>query len=217
MRRLFLALALLSIFFFISTLSCASIPSFSAIPFCPALSSNSLVVGSGAIHIGLISIALFFLWEKDLKTMLKKLGFPGNLFDTLLYSVGGFMALFALLMMIGIVSMAFGFNDQSKISDKVGDLPWYILALAVLFAPFSEELFFRGLLVPRFGIIGPAILFGLSHLSYGSIVEVLGVFAIGLVFGIIYERSKSITPCIIVHLLYNLVSISLMLFMRSHP
>lgn len=213
MKRLFLALALLSIFFFIATLSCMSIP---AMPFCSILISNSLIIGSGAIQIGLLSIALLFLWDKDLKSMLMKLGFPGKLSTTVIYSVAGFIAMFALLILVGIAAMGFGFDDQYKISEKVGSLPWYLLVFAVLFAPICEELFFRGLLVPRFGVIGPAILFGLSHLAYGSVMEIVGVFAIGLVLGTIFKMSKSITPCIVVHLLYNFVSISVMLFMGGH-
>lgn len=187
-----------------------------SILFCPALSSNSLVIGSGAIQLGLVSIALFFLWKNDLDSTLKGLGFPGKLSTTVIYSIAGFIAMFALLIIVGIASMTFGFDDQYKIYEKVSDLPWYVLIFAVLLAPICEELFFRGLLVPRFGVVAPAILFGLSHVAYGSVVEIIGVAAIGLVLGIVFKRSKSITPCIVVHLLYNFLSISVMLFMGGH-
>ncbi len=212
MKRIFLALALISIFLFAATLTCMSV----SIPFCSALSSNSLIIGTGAIQLGLFSVALFFLWDTDLRTTLKKLGFPGKLSTTAIYSVAGFIAMFALLVIVGIASMAFGFDDQYKIYEKIGDLPWYMLMLAVLLAPICEELFFRGLLVPRFGVVISAIVFGLLHFTYGSILEVVGVMAIGLVLGMVFKKSKSITPCIVVHLLYNLLSISVMLFAGSH-
>jgi membrane protease YdiL (CAAX protease family) len=215
MRRLLLALALLSILLFITTLSCVNIKEASPIPFCPFIASDSLVVGSGAIHLGLISIALFFLYENDPKEILRKLGFPGGIKTTIIYSVLGLIAIFALLLVLGGASIIFNFNDQNKISEKVGSLPWYVLAFAVLLAPFTEELFFRALLVPRFGVVVSAILFGISHISYGSISEVLGVLGVGLILGVIFRKSKSITPCIIVHLVYNLISISIMLLLRS--
>jgi membrane protease YdiL (CAAX protease family) len=72
-----------------------------------------------------------------------------------------------------------------------------------------------GRYVGRFGVVLSAILFGLSHITYGSVVEVAGVLAVGLVLGTVFVRAKSITPCIAIHLIYNLISISAMLLLKS--
>ncbi len=218
MRPALLGLSLLSIFLFISTLSCTNLGALSGAGACRLLAENSLVIGSGAIHLGLISIALLFLYEKDLPSMLKAIGFPGNLKTTAIYTVAGLLSMFILLFLVSIISVIFGFNDQYKITDKIGGLPWYILALAVVIAPFTEELFFRAMLIPkigRFGIPVSAGLFALSHITYGSVVEVAGVLAVGLVLGTVFVKSKCVTPCIAIHLIYNLISISAMLLLKS--
>ena len=38
----------------------------------------------------------------------------------------------------------------------------------------------------------------------------LGVAIVGVLLGLVYQRSKSITPCLLIHLLYNLLSIAVM-------
>jgi membrane protease YdiL (CAAX protease family) len=221
-RLALLGLALIAIFLFLATLSCTNIKALASFPLCQPISENSIIAGSGAIHLGLLSIALFFLYEKDLASMLKGIGFPGSLKTTAIYTVIGLIAMFVLLFLLGILSLVFGFNDQYKISDKIAGLPWYVLLLAVVIAPFTEELFFRAFLIPwlgkfagKFAIILSSILFSISHVTYGSVVEILGVFVVGLVLGTVFVRSKSITPCIAIHLIYNLFSISVMLLLKS--
>jgi|YelNatPaOPRAMG01_1025707.scaffolds.fasta_scaffold08038_8 membrane protease YdiL (CAAX protease family) len=162
------------------------------------------------LHIGLFSIALYFLWNKDLKTTLHELGVPGDLKTNLAFSLSGFLAIMASLFILAYIMNFFGINDQSKIADIVDKLPLYLLILAILFAPFSEELFFRGLLVRRFGILPAAALFSILHISYGSAGEIIGAFAIGVILGLIYKQSKSILPPIIVHMTYNLLAIAIM-------
>ncbi len=162
------------------------------------------------LHIGLFSAALYFLWNKDLKTTLHELGVPGDLKTNLVFSLSGFLAIIASLFIIAHTMNFFGINDQSKIIDIVDKLPLYLLIMAILFAPFSEELFFRGLLVRRFGILPAAVLFSILHISYGSVGEIIGAFTIGLILGLIYKQSKSIVPPIVIHMIYNLLAIAIM-------
>ena len=206
MRIIFLFAVFLSVFVFSLVLVCGM----PGIPFCSVVSANSLVLGSGAIHLGLTSAAFFFLWKPDLKAMLKKLGFPGSLKNTIIYSIGGLAAVFTALLILSFIFFMAGLNDQQKVLDKISGLPFYILVFAVVFAPLSEELFFRGLLVPRIGIFGSSLLFGVSHLTYGSIAEIAGVIVVGIILAVIFKRSKSITPCILIHIIYNGVSLAVM-------
>jgi len=166
----------------------------------------------GALHLGILSLAMFFLWKKDLATTLKSIGFPGSARTAVIYTIGGLFAVFALLFALGVASLYFGFNDQANVTMKLAGLPLYILALAVVFAPLTEELLFRALLVPRVGVVLSSLIFGALHLAYGSVVEVVGVTLVGVVLAIVYQRSKSITPCILVHLIYNLLSIAALRF-----
>ncbi len=196
MKRLFLALLAVSVLSFALFV----------------LFLNQTYLYDGAIHLGIFSFAMYFLWKDGLKGTLAALGFPGGLKANVLYTVGGLAAVFAVVLVIGVAALLLGINDQAKVTQKVSSLPLWVLAMAVLFAPVSEELLFRALLVPRAGVVGSSLLFGALHLAYGSVVEVVGVAAVGIVLALVFRFSKSITPCILIHLIYNLLSITAMRF-----
>lgn len=79
---------------------------------------------------------------------------------------------------------------------------------AVLIGPICEELIFRGITLSYAEKDMPfwvanlfqAILFGVYHLNM-----IQGVYAafIGLFFGYIYRKTKSIFPCMLMHILFN--------------
>ncbi len=185
---------------------------------------------SASLHGAIFFISLYYLWDKDLRTSLKAIGFPGSLKNTVIYTIAGLAAFFVLLFSLAFVSLFFGFADQQNVADTVMELPFYLLVFAIIFAPISEELFFRALLVSRTtsflssrtpplvsywsGIIFPSILFGFLHFGYGSVVEIAGATMLGAVLAIVYRQSKSITPCLLMHFIYNLVSIYVMTVMQ---
>jgi membrane protease YdiL (CAAX protease family) len=179
-----------------------------------------IYLSAGGIHAGLFAAAMFFLWKKDLKTTIESIGFPGKAVPTLIYSLAGLMAIFAAMFVLGLFSIIFDFNDQELVANKIADLPIFILAFAVVAAPISEELFFRGFLLrtisgvtnPIIGIIGSSIAFGFVHFAYGSIIEILGTLMIGIILAIVFHKSKSITPCMLIHMSYNLLAVIVMRF-----
>lgn len=207
MKRLFSVLLVISIISFILVAACAN---FEGYPLCDFFIENYLYFGAGSIHLGLFSAAMMVLWKKNLKTTLKSLRFPGSFLENLLFSISGFIAIFVVLFILGAIAIFTGFNDQEKVQEKVDELPIYILAFAIIAAPISEELFFRAFLVPRTGIVLSSFLFGMMHFAYGSVMEVAGAALIGLVLAGIFKISKSITPCLIIHVAYNLLSIAVM-------
>lgn len=85
--------------------------------------------------------------------------------------------------------------------------PFYIIG-AVLFAPILEEIIFRGIILkgfltkytPKYAIIFSAIIFGLIH---GKPLQIWGTFVIGLIFGWIYYKTKSIGTTILLHSILN--------------
>ena len=95
-----------------------------------------------------------------------------------------------------------------------GHRPWE-LAILVLgvsaAAPFCEEFFFRGILLKgllRTGA-GPAILvsaaiFAVAHVNP---VDLVALFELGLLFGLLFARSGSIWPGVAAHAANNLVSV----------
>ena len=216
-KRFFLSVFILSVISFVFLITSRD-----------SLGEGLIFIYEAPLHIGILSFALFFLWKKDLATTLKYLGVPGDLKRNILFTIGGFIGLMIALFATTALLSALGINDAAKVAGIVQGLPLYILAMAVLFAPFSEELFFRAFLMQFFeniftylklpmlrgaAVLFSAAVFSLPHFSYGSIAEIAGAFAIGLVLALVYKYSKSILPCIAIHMVYNLIAITVMLLL----
>lgn len=77
-----------------------------------------------------------------------------------------------------------------------------------LVAPVLEEMLFRGIILRSFldqysrrnAILASAFLFGLAHLN---IYQFAVGIAIGSFLGWLYERTRSLWPCILLHVSYN--------------
>jgi uncharacterized protein len=75
-------------------------------------------------------------------------------------------------------------------------------------APVLEEMLFRGVILRSFlrqysrraAILGSSALFGLVHLN---VYQLAAGFLIGLIAGWLYERARSLWPCIVLHAGYN--------------
>lgn len=79
--------------------------------------------------------------------------------------------------------------------------PGGALLLGVV-AGISEELLFRGALVPRLGLLLSALLFASLHSEYGLSLQTADVFLLGLVLGILRQRAGT-TASIIAHAGYD--------------
>ena len=77
-----------------------------------------------------------------------------------------------------------------------------------LTAGIGEELFFRGAYQQRFGIVMTSLLFASFHVQYFVSIATLLVFVIGLILGVLRQRT-SLTICILVHFLYNFTTLLL--------
>lgn len=90
-----------------------------------------------------------------------------------------------------------------------------LLALAVVIAPFFEELFFRGVLYTSFrakwgiaaGVVGSALAFaGVHPLPLG----LLPIFVLGAVFAVLLRERSSLLPGMIAHSMNNAVAFALL-------
>jgi membrane protease YdiL (CAAX protease family) len=103
--------------------------------------------------------------------------------------------------------------EQEDIADGFGPIPIQIL-LIVIAAPISEEICFRGMLYgglrERLPRVAAALLAGLI---FGGLHALTGVTAVppliffGFVLALLYERTGSIVPCILLHMLNNSVAL----------
>jgi membrane protease YdiL (CAAX protease family) len=103
-----------------------------------------------------------------------------------------------------------GYDVVNRVAENLfGDLATVGGALALgLSAGISEELLFRGAVQPRLGLLLATILFTVGHLQYGLTIATLEIFIIGLVLGLIRNRtSTSLT--ILIHAAYNAAGVLL--------
>lgn len=104
------------------------------------------------------------------------------------------------------------FRDLRPFSDLARGPAWLIgLAVIAIGAPLSEELLFRGFLLPalaksRIGFVGAALvsttLWTTLHIGY-TIFGLIEVFCIGLLFSWLLWRTGSLRVTILCHAVYN--------------
>jgi CAAX protease family protein len=106
-----------------------------------------------------------------------------------------------------------GEPEQDDFADDLGPL-WIQVLLIAIAAPIGEEVCFRGMLfgglrerLPMWAAaLISAALFGLLHVTTGiSVVPPL--IAFGFLLALLYERTGSILPCILLHMLNNSVAL----------
>jgi len=166
-------------------------------------------------QLGILFLGLFFVYRKDLRTTFRELNIPGNLKTAISWTAIGLVVIFVGGIIIGLIATEAKINDQSKVVEKVNEFSYEIILMAIILAPIGEELLFRGFLTKKFGVIISALIFGAVHLAYGSYFEIIGAVYIGLVLAYVFQKTKSLTPCILIHFLHNLFNLLAMIILRG--
>lgn len=91
--------------------------------------------------------------------------------------------------------------------------PAVIVAVPVL-AAVTEEVFFRGYLQPRIGIIASSVLFGLVHSGYGTVLQLVAPFGLGLLFAYLFQRTGSLWAPIAAHFMFDFIQFMALYFLR---
>lgn len=110
--------------------------------------------------------------------------------------ISGLEALFPLSM----------WEEQAFTSMLEPTLPAFVMSCVI--APLVEEMLFRGILLRSFLALYPrsiaigysALYFGVAHLN---IYQFVLTFLLGLLLGHLYERSRSLIPCMAMHASIN--------------
>ena len=132
-------------------------------------------------------------------------------FGTLLFFFPCVYALAAAGSMTGqLIGLLIGKGLTNIAADVILSVnPLVTLLCASIVAPVAEELFFRKALIDRLSQFHPmdaillsALLFGLVH---SNLTQFLYAFPIGVLFGIIYWRTKNIGYTILLHVFMNTV------------
>ncbi len=175
-----------------------------------------VIAGTVAAVLIFLPLPFYYYGSKGLsiEDVKKALGFgDARAGRALLFGIGAYMLAIIISLMLGAALALAGIGDSAKIAQKIGSLPIEVLFFAVAVSPIAEEVFFRGFLQQKIGLVPASVLFALAHISYFSVSEIAGALAIGLLLGIIFKYTKSIYPVIIAHALYNLTSIILIAYL----
>lgn len=193
------------------------------------VSSNMMEVGSfyfqalypSMLHLlGYLLIAFVgvgFLIRRNWRDSLRRLGLKRLTHQGFLVAVGTGLLTFVIFLLINLCLKALGWGSVDFIGNVLeeiqnrrtffdGDI--FLLSLpgllfSIFLFPASQEILYRGLLQPRFGILLTAILFALSHYYYGFSAATLAMFILGIGAGLI-RQCFSTTAAIFVYAAYNL-------------
>lgn len=165
-------------------------------------------------------ISLFFpffgmsyMLNKGIKPgeILSRLGLSKNSLSVKIIGVGLviFFALFTLELLVNVLSNVIGTTIDTNVGMLLGSAPVWFYIFSAVIAPINEEIFFRGFLVPRIGIVISAIIFGLLHASYNSTfgIEIIAAIIFGLVAGYVFKKTNSLYPSMIAHILINTLAV----------
>jgi hypothetical protein len=153
-----------------------------------------------------------FNWIGTKKTM-------AWIFAAYLFYMG--LSIFTIILFSALGIGSLGFEPQQSLFDFFGNnIVGVIFAgfVAIVLAPFVEELFFRGFVLntlverisPAWGIVLTSLIFASVHFEFQSIVPLL---ILAFVLNILYVKTKSIWPGILFHVLNNTIAFFVLLLL----
>lgn len=173
--------------------------------------ANAVVQLATALGFLLVPVLIATRWgESSVGVALGRLGVRGFRPAALKWMLA---AIGAYLVFAALYAGIFGSPHQEDIAESFGAVPVQVL-LIVIAAPVSEEVCFRGLVfgglrtrLPRLAAaLLSGLVFGGLHVFTGvSAVPPLIVF--GVILALLYERTGSIVPGILLHMLNNSVAL----------
>jgi membrane protease YdiL (CAAX protease family) len=119
--------------------------------------------------------------------------------------------LLVLLLLAGLVSLLGGREALPQQPPAmvlwIGALPLWARAAVAISAGVVEEIFFRGFLQPRAGVLASTALFALAHLGYGQPFMLVGVTLLSLLYAELRRRRRSVWAPIAAHAIFDLVQL----------
>jgi membrane protease YdiL (CAAX protease family) len=132
-------------------------------------------------------------------------------------------------LLIGLTGLTLGYAEYrilapAPLADSFTWQDLWLPALVLLVSTgFFEELIFRGLmqraagsaLGPRLGVVYTALVFAVLHAGYKSVVDVVFVFAVGIFFGWIVQKTGSLLGVTLAHGLTNIMLFLIMPYLAA--
>jgi hypothetical protein len=170
----------------------------------------------------LLPVTVIFAWRG---IPWRTIGFGKFDWSTLGIGCGLLVFGYGIIFIHNLILMALGFDTQGDAIVEVFELLqnpfWFFLVGAVL-APVVEEICFRGFLFQgfraRYGWITSMLLtstiFAIAHLNLASLIP---TFILGNLLAYLYQRTNSIWPGVILHVLINTFGLALVYFFAQNP
>ncbi|MCB1033231.1 MAG: CPBP family intramembrane metalloprotease [Acidobacteria bacterium] len=102
-------------------------------------------------------------------------------------------------------------QEISPLITFMAGLPVLLRLGLSLSAGFVEEVFFRGFLQGRMGILASSALFVLAHLTYGQPLMLVGIALLSLVFAQLTRWRHNVLPAMAAHAVFDAVQLLFML------
>lgn len=124
----------------------------------------------------------------------------------------GWLAVILALLGVALVFFWIGGEDAvpSRPPEVIGlviALPVFVRVLLSLSAGVVEEVFFRGLLQPRMGIVVSSTLFVMAHMSYDQPFLLIGVGLLSLLFAYLVKWRQSVWAAISAHTVFDAIQL----------
>ncbi|MGC8537601.1 MAG: CPBP family intramembrane glutamic endopeptidase [Candidatus Micrarchaeia archaeon] len=177
-----------------------------------ALANSSIAL---SLIFPFIVFAYLMLRGKGLRRIISELGLSKRKLTYRYVALGVllFLLFFGLEFFMGAIEELTHVYISSNVTEYLSNLPLYFYVFVFLVAPIDEEILFRGFMVPRFGIVLSALVFGALHyISYFSYIELIAAFVFGLAAGYVFKKTNSLYPSIIGHMLFDFSTVFLLFF-----
>ena len=96
-------------------------------------------------------------------------------------------------------------------------LTWPLAFFLAASAAVGEEVFFRGVLRRWAGVWGQAAVFGVLHAGYGTAIQVVLPFLIGVAFGYTVKWTRNLWIVIGAHFTFNFIQLGIRLLTEDLP
>ena len=156
----------------------------------------------------LLPVILIFAWRR---ISWRAIGFGKFDLNAVGIGCGLLIGAYIIIILHNLILFMLGVNTQGeeivKVFTELASPVWFFIVGAI-FAPFVEEIFFRGFLFQGFrerygwkiGMVLSSAIFAAAHLD---LVALIPTFILGNVLAYVYQRSNSVWPGMLLHFLVN--------------
>ncbi len=130
--------------------------------------------------------------------------------------VAAWLGVLAVLVILGLLITTLGGADVLP-QEPPAIVPWMVgLPVAVRLALSAsagifEELFFRGFLQPRSGVLFSTVLFVLAHAGYQQPLMLVGVTLLSLIFAFLVRWRQSIWAAVVAHAVFDALQLTVVI------